>query len=362
MPVYCFFAIIVYIVILILMSMPKVIFDKKNVLVTGGAGFIGSHLCEELIQTCKVICVDNFCTGTEANIDHLLHNPDFVFINHDMSEPLDLETLPELKKFKVAFQGIQEVYNLACPMSTKNFAANRQATLLANSYGVKNALDLAVKYNAKMLHFSSSVVYGLRGEGVPEKIKEDFKGVVDVLSDRACYDEGKRFAETMVNDYRRMFNIEAKIVRIFRTFGPRMPLNDNQMIPDFINNALDNQDLTIFGDANFSSSFCYVSDVVDAAIKTMDSNLSGPINIGSEEDIKISDIAQFIIEETKASSKIIFADKVLFMGDLPLPDIFVARNDLGWMPVMTLKNGLKKTIFDLQAKKQVRGFGINEVA
>jgi len=338
--------------------MPKVIFDKKNVLVTGGAGFIGSHLCEELMETSKVICVDNFCTSSESNIDHLLHNPDFVFINHDMSEPLDLEALPELKKFKISFQGVQEVYNFACPMSTRNFEANRQGTLLANSYGTKNALDIAVKYGAKFLQASSSVVYGLRGDGVDGKIKEDFKGVVDVLSDRACYDEGKRYAETMVNDYHRMFNLDTKIIRIFRTFGPRMPLNDDQMIPDFINNALDNKDLTVLGDENFSSSFCYVGDVVDATLRMMDSAMSGPVNIGAEEDVKIADIAKFIIEETKAKSKIVFAEKVLFMGDLPLPDIFIARNELGWMPVMTLKNGLKKTIFDLQAKKQVRGFGL----
>lgn len=335
----------------------KIIFDKKNVLVAGGAGFIGSHLCDELIKTCKVICVDNFVSGSERNIDHLLANSDFVFINHDVSKPLDLALMPELKKFKVEFQGIQEIYNLACPMSPRHFLENRLATLEANSFAVKNLLDLAIHYNAKFLHFSSSVVYGPRRSDDPEfKARETDPGVVDQLSSRAAYDEGKRFSETMVTTYRELYNIDAKIIRVFRIYGPRMESDDGQMIPDFINNALEDKDLTINGDENFSSSFCYIEDLLDAAFKLMHSDLSGPINIGSDVDCKLIDLAKIIINEVGSKSKIVHAENTVFMTELILPDIHLARNELGWMPVVTLENGLRKTIFDVKAHKKLQSF------
>ncbi|MCX6798323.1 MAG: NAD-dependent epimerase/dehydratase family protein, partial [Candidatus Falkowbacteria bacterium] len=192
----------------------KVIFDKKNVLIAGGAGFIGSHLCEELVKTCKVICVDNFSSSTEKNIDYLLANPDFVFINHDLATPLDLEAQPELKKFKIEFQGLQEIYNLACPISPKRFLANRLNILLANSYVVKNLLDYAVKYEAKFLQFSSSVVYGNRNTKESWQVKEEDLGLVDNLSERSAYDEGERFAETLVFNCRRVHGLDAKIMRL----------------------------------------------------------------------------------------------------------------------------------------------------
>ena len=337
--------------------MPKrVIFDKKNVLVAGGAGFIGSHLCDELIKTDKVICVDNFISGNERNIDHLLSNPDFIFVNHDLSKPLNLEGLADLKRFKVEFQGLQEIYNLACPMSAKSFLENRLATLLANSYGVKNLLDLAVKYNSKFLQFSSSVVYGPRKKDNPKfKVKETDLGEVDQLSERSSYDEGKRFAETLVNNYRALYNIDARIVRLFRTYGPRMTHNDDQMIPDFITNALTNKDIVISGDENFFSSFCYVSDVIDAVIKMLSSNVAGPINIGSDVDIKLTDLVKMIIKETESQSQIVYEESKLFVSELLLPDIYQARNELGWMPVVTLENGLKKTIFDIEANERLQG-------
>jgi UDP-glucuronate decarboxylase len=331
----------------------KVIFDKKNVLVTGGAGFLGSHLCDELIKEAKVICLDNFSTGDEKNIDHLLAEPDFEFIRHDITEPINLEDLPELQRFKIAFQGIQEIYHLACPMSPRDFNKNRILTLLANSYGVKNVLDLAVKYEAKFLHFSSSVVYGHQYKK-NKKIKEDEMGVVNILSPRNAYDEGKRFAEAMVANYRQVFNLDAKIIRLFRTYGPRMKLNDEQMVPDFINNALDNKDLVIYGDENFSSSFCYVSDAVDAAIKMMASNLNGPINIGSDVEINLTDLAKKIIDLTKASVSIKYENELLFMKPLHIPDITKARNELGWMPVIPLSKGLEKTIYELRATKGLK--------
>jgi len=334
----------------------KVIFDKKNVLVAGGAGFIGSHLCDELVKTNKVICVDDFITGSERNIDHLLANPDFIFINHDLSQPLDLESKEELKKFKVEFQGIQEIYNLACPMSPRRFMDNRLANLLANSYVVKNLLDLAVKYQAKFLQFSSSVVYGPRHKDNPgRQVKETDLGLVDQMSERSSYDEGKRFAEAMVNNYRSIFNIDAKIVRLFRIYGPRMEHNDDQMIPDYINNALDGRDITIYGDEDFASSFCYVDDAIDGALKFMNSELPGPLNIGSDIDIKLKDLVELIIKETGSQSKIIYEEGRLFVSELVLPDIYLAKNELSWMPVVTLENGLKKTIFDIKANKRLQG-------
>ncbi|MFZ4631893.1 MAG: NAD-dependent epimerase/dehydratase family protein [Patescibacteria group bacterium] len=334
-----------------------VIFDKKNVLVAGGAGFVGSHLCDELIKTCKVICVDNFITGSEKNIDHLLANSDFVFINHDLSKPLDLEGHEDLKKFKIEFQGLQEIYNLACPMSPRKFLNNRLATLISNSYVVKNLLDLAVKYDSKFLQFSSSVVYGPRRTDNPElKFSESDAGAVDNLSDRSSYDEGKRFAETMTNNYRSIYNIDAKIIRVFRIYGPRMEQNDDQMIPDFINDALENKEIVIPGDENFSSSFCYIEDLLDAVTKLMSTKISGPVNVGSDVDLKISDLVNFIISETGSESKVTFTPSPLFVSELVLPNIRRAKEELGWMPVVTLENGLKKTIFDIQANKRLQGF------
>ncbi len=336
----------------------QVIFDKKNVLVAGGAGFIGSHLCDELVKTNKVICVDNFISGSERNIDHLLANPDFVFINHDLSQPLDLEKAQELKKFKVEFQGLQEIYNLACPMSPRYFMENRIATLAANSYAVKNLLDLAVKYNSKFLQFSSSVVYGLRKSDKPgEMVKEGDWGTVDHLSERSAYDEGKRFSETMVANYRSVYNIDARIIRLFRTYGPRMQAEDGQMIPDFITSALENKDIVINGDETFSSSFCYINDVIDVIGKFMNSELPGPINIGSDVDVNLTDLVKIIIKETNSQSKITYTDRHMFITELALPDIHLAKNELGWMPVVTLENGLKKTIFDIDANKKLQGFG-----
>jgi len=333
--------------------MKQIIFDKKNILIIGGAGFLGSHLCDELVQSAKVICVDNFSSGEEKNIDNLLANPNFRFIRHDMSEPIDLEKFGELKEFKIEFQGLQEIYNMACPTSPIHFEKNRIANLLANSYAVKNALDLAVKYKAKFMHFSSSVVYGLRTSD-NSFVKEDNVGVVDMLSDRCSYDEGKRFAESMVKTYKDVYSLDAKIVRIFRVYGPRMPLDKGHMLPDFISNALDNKDLVIYGDPNFSSSFCYVSDCLDAVLKMMQSDSFGPINIGSDRDVNVSELANKIIQMTGSKSKVVYSDKMLFMTPLRLPDIALVRDLFGWMPLVSLEDGLAKTIRDLQANKGVK--------
>jgi UDP-glucuronate decarboxylase len=337
----------------------RAIFEKKNVLVAGGAGFIGSHLCDELIKTCKVICLDNFSTGNERNIDHLFAEPEFVFLRHDLKEVIDLEKEPSLQKFKIQFQGIQEIYNLACPHSPKNFERNREVVLMANSLVMKNILDLTRKYEAKLMHFSSSVVYGPRRDG-NEKIKEEDIGLVDFLSERASYDEGKRFAETFVKTYRDIYGLDAKVVRPFRIYGPRMPLNDNQMIPDFIRDALDDKDLVIFGDDNFRSSFCYVSDLLDAVLKMMETDSTGPLNVGSDVDLKVTDLAQKIINKVGSNSKIAYQPSHFFMTELCLPDIGRASNELGWMPVVTLEKGLEKTINDLRASKGLKGISEDE--
>jgi len=334
----------------------RAIFDQPNALVAGGAGFIGSHLCDRLIQTSKVICLDNFSTGDERNIDHLLADPNFEFIKHDIAEPFKLEEFPELEKFKIEFQGIQQIYNLACPTSPIHFEENKMATILASSYGVINLLNLAKEHQAKFLHFSSSVIYGARNEH-PGKVQEDEIGKVDLLSRRSSYDEGKRFSETIVDNYRQIYGIDAKIIRLFRIYGPRMKLNEGHLIPDFINSALDNIDITIPGDANFSSSFCFIDDCVSAAIKLMASDLNSPVNVGSDVNMNLTKICHIIIKFLESKSRVKYSDKHFFITELCLPDISKAKEELGWMPVITLENGLAKTIDDLRASKGLKTVG-----
>ena len=315
----------------------KPIFEKSNVLIIGGAGFIGSHLCDELIKSSKVICIDNFISGSEENIDHLLQHSDFEFIKHDINEPIELETLPELEKFRVKFQGVQEIYYLASPTAPKEFEKNLMATALVNSLGLKNALDLARQYKAKFLFSSASVVYGPRRSNDVLFQESD-------LSPRASYDEGKRFAETLVRTYQQVYGLDAKIARIFRTYGPRMKLDVGHMLPDFIFSALENKDLIIYGDENFSSSFCYITDLIQGLVKLMKSGESGPINLGSDLDYKLVDIAQQIIALTNSKSQMVFREPLLFMTPLGLPDISLAKERLGWFPIMLLEDGLKAAI------------------
>ncbi len=323
---------------------------RKNVLITGGAGFIGSHLCDALIKNSNVICVDDFTSSSERNIDHLLQHPNFEFINHDVNEVLDLEKIPELKKFKISVQGIQEIYHLACPTSPKNFEKMKIKTLKTNIISTINMLELAVKYKAKFLFTSSAVVYGPRRKEDPY-FKESDVGSVNFISPRACYDEGKRFAETAVITYREVYNLEAKILRIFRTYGPRMPLFEGHMIPDFVLQALNNKPLIIYGDESFDSSFCYISDIIDGMIKMMESNEVGPFNLGHPEKYKMIDLAKKIIELTGSKSEIIFRPPLLFMTPLGLPDISLAKEKLNWYPVVSLEEGLKKTIDDIKVNR-----------
>ncbi len=328
------------------------VLDRKNIIITGGAGFIGSHLCERLIAENNIICIDNFISGNQDNIAHLLTNPNFEFINHDISQPIDLESFPELERFNIRSLSVQQIYNLACPTSPKEFEKYKQETLDANSLGVKNMLDLAVQYRTQFLQASSSVIYGPR-DMRQDYFNEKHEGKVLTISPRACYDEGKRFAETSVATYQQTKNLDAKIARIFRTYGPRMRLFDGQMIPDFIVAALDNKDLVIYGDESFRTSLVYVDDVVDALIRLMSSDLAEPVNIGGIDDYNITDVAKKIIELTDSKSRIEYQDSLLFMTDLGLPDISLAKERLQWVPITRLEEGLQKAIDYAKANKSV---------
>jgi UDP-glucuronate decarboxylase len=328
------------------------IFEKKNVLVTGGAGFIGSHLCERLLKEAKVICLDNFSNSDPATINHLLQYADFEFINYDVNKPIDLNQFDELDKFKVKFQGIQEIYHLACPTSPKDFEKMKLQSLWSNSSAMANTLDLAVKYHAKYLFTSSAVVYG-DDQGKGEKFREDNLGIVNQLSDRACYDEGKRFAESCVATYRQVYGLDAKIARVFTTYGPHMRLFDKQLIPDFIINALEGRDLVIYGDKSFSTSLCYVSDMVDGIVRLMG---TGPeikvANLGGEKAVRYAEVADMILKMTDSKSKLNFENPLLFLTKKGIPDISYAKGSLDWLPLVRLEEGLRKTIDYIIAKKE----------
>jgi UDP-glucuronate decarboxylase len=316
--------------------------EVKNILITGGAGFIGSHLCDRLIKEGNVICLDNFIGGDVNNIKHLLQKPNFRFIKHDINQRFDLENFHEIKDFRVDIHGIQEIYHLACPTSARNFNQLKMQTLQTNSIGTINILELTKFYKAKLLFTSSSVVYG------PKKASGSFKenesGVVNFIGPRACYDEGKRFSETAIITYRDLYGLEAKIVRVFRTYGPREVLFDGQMVPDFVLQALSNKPLVIYGDESFSTSLCYISDLIEGLIKVMESKENGPINLGHSQEYKLFDLAQKIIDLTGSQSKIEFLQALLFMTPLGMPDISLAKEKLGWYPIVRIEDGLKELI------------------
>lgn len=320
----------------------------KNILVTGGAGFLGSHLCDQLVKDNNVICLDNFIGGDLNNIKHLLQIPNFRFIKHDVNQSLDFQKFPELKEFKIDIYGISEIYHLACPTSAKNFNQLRIQTLQTNCLGTLNVLELARFYKAKMLFTSSSVVYGpRRKDNLP--FKETDIGAVNFVGPRSCYDEGKRFAETEIVTYRDVYGLEAKIARIFRTYGPREMLFDGQMVPDFVLQALTNKPLIIYGDENFSTSLCYVNDIVEGMMSLMDSKENGPVNLGHPQEYKLKDLAQKIIEMTGSQSKVEMRPPLLFMTPLGLPDISLAREKLNWFPITRLDEGLKEVIDYIRA-------------
>lgn len=329
-----------------------IIFDKKNILVIGGAGFIGSNLIEYLLEDHKVICIDNLTTGNIENINYLLQFPDFSFIKHDMSDVLDLENLQELEKFRITWQGIQDIIYLACPTSYKDPEKFAIETIKANSIALKNALDLAIKYEARFLLGSSSAIYG-NAEDVDGLISEEYIGKNDHLELRSAYNEGKRFAETMVYNYANHYKLDTSIARIFSTYGPRMILNDGRMIPDFIESALKGEDIIIYGDENTKSSFCYIEDLNDALLKLMDHPYNKPMNLGNPELVSVKYVAEKIIEQTNSKSKIIFKESFKHIQRKLTPDINLAKETLSWMPTISLEIGLKKTIEHVQRVRSI---------
>lgn len=331
--------------------MPKeVIFDKKNILVAGGAGFIGSHLCDELVNGNKVICLDNLLTGDDANIAHLLQNPDFKFINHDITVSIDLAKQPELRDFKVEFQGLQEIYFLASPASPRDYERYPIETMAANSLGLKNALDMAVKYKAQFLYVSGPAVYGAPESKKP--IREDYVGRVDQLSARACYAEAQRFGETLVNNYRLKENIDAKIVRVSNCYGPRMRLDDGRLIPDIVRLAVKGEPINLAGRAKDKGAYFFISDLIRALIKAMEVPEWGPFNLASEWEMTMKEVAEKIIKTAGSVSVISYQES----GDTsvqPMLDISAAKEKLGWFPVVLFDEGIKATVDYLSAQKDI---------
>jgi UDP-glucuronate decarboxylase len=302
----------------------------KQILVTGGAGFLGSHLCEKLLaKNHEVICLDNFFTGRKVNIDHLRDHAHFELMRHDITQPVILE--------------VDEIYNLACPASPIHYQYNPIHTIKTNVLGAINVLDLAKQVNAKVLQASTSEVYG-NPEQHPQS--ESYWGSVNPIGIRACYDEGKRCAETLFFDYHRRYQVPIKVARIFNTYGPRMDLNDGRVVSNFIVQALQNKPLTIYGKGLQTRSFCYVDDLIEALMLLMESpeQMTGPINLGNPHECSILEIAELIRELTGSHSEIIFLPAV---SDDPVqrqPNINQAKSSLLWQPKTHLKVGLEKTI------------------
>jgi UDP-glucuronate decarboxylase len=303
---------------------------STKVLVTGGAGFLGSHLCERLIDAgCDVLCVDNYFTGTKDNIAHLVGNPRFEAMRHDVCFPLYVE--------------VDEIYNLACPASPVHYQFDPVQTTKTSVHGAINMLGLAKRVKAKILQSSTSEVYG---DPTMHPQQESYRGNVNPIGPRACYDEGKRCAETLFFDYHRQHETEIKVARIFNTYGPRMHPDDGRVVSNFIVQALTGDPITIFGDGSQSRAFCYVDDLVEGLIRLMntDASVTGPVNLGNPAELGIRDLAETVIELTGSKSKIEYRDLPEDDPTQRCPDITLAEKYLDWRPKMALKDGLEKTI------------------
>jgi len=303
---------------------------QKRILITGGAGFLGSHLCDRLVaKEHDVICLDNFFTGNKKNISHLLGKPNFELIRHDLVQPIFLE--------------VDEIYNLACPASPVHYQCNPVKTVKTCIMGSIHMLGLAKRVKAKILQASTSEIYG---NPTVHPQKEDYWGNVNTIGPRSCYDEGKRCAETLFFDYHRQNRVNIRVVRIFNTYGPRMHPNDGRVVSNFIVQALTNKDITVFGDGSQSRSFCYVDDMIEGIIRMMDASddFIGPVNLGNPHEFTILDLAKKIIEMTNSKSNIVYNP---LPQDDPLqrkPDINLAKEKLKWQPNVKLEEGLVKTV------------------
>lgn len=300
-----------------------------RVLVTGGAGFIGSHLCERLLKDGnRVVCLDNMFTGTYNNIASFFDNPNFEFVNANIINPLQLD--------------VDKIYNLACPASPIQYQYDPIMTTKTSVIGAINVLDLARKVNARVLQASTSEIYG---DPMVHPQTEDYRGNVNTIGPRACYDEGKRVAETLFFDYKRQYNVDVRVIRIFNTYGPRMLENDGRVVSNFIVQALHNKDITIYGDGSQTRSFCYVDDLVEGMIRVMNNDgFSGPINLGNPCEKTILELAEMILEKTKSSSKIIFKELPVDDPTRRKPSIELARKIIDWEPRVSISEGLDKTI------------------
>ncbi len=303
---------------------------RKRVLVTGGAGFLGSFLCERLLaEKCDVICVDNFYTGTKRNIIHLLENPYFELVRHDITFPLYLE--------------VDEIYNLACPASPIHYQNDPVQTTKVNVHGSINMLGLAKRLKAKILQASTSEVYG---DPTVHPQPENYWGNVNSIGIRSCYDEGKRCAETLFFDYYRQHRVNIRVVRIFNTYGPRMHPNDGRVVSNFIIQALSGRDITVYGDGGQTRSFCYVDDLIEGVIRMMNAadELVGPVNLGNPHEFTILELAEKVIQLTGSKSRIVFKELPQDDPARRRPDIRLARERLGWEPQTKLADGLVRTI------------------
>lgn len=301
----------------------------KKTLITGGAGFIGSHLCKALLKKGKkVIALDNMFTGTYDNIRELYSNPNFEFINADVICPMQLD--------------VDEIYNLACPASPIQYQYDPIMTTKTSFLGALNVLDLAKRNDAKVLQASTSEIYG---DPLVHPQTEDYRGNVNTLGPRACYDEGKRVAETLFYDYKRLYGVDTKIIRIFNTYGPHMLENDGRVVSNFVVQAMYNKDITIYGDGMQTRSFCYVDDLVTGMIAVMEKEgFAGPVNLGNPHEITILELAEMIIRKLNSHSKIVFRELPVDDPVKRKPDISLAMRVLNWHPTVTIEEGLENTI------------------
>lgn len=302
--------------------------NAKKILITGGAGFIGSHLCERLLKTGnQIICLDNFFTGSKENLKHLIDNKNFELVEHDIINEFSTE--------------IDEIYNLACPASPPHYQYDAIKTTKTSVVGAINMLELAKKAGAKILQASTSEVYG---DPQVHPQKETYWGNVNPIGVRSCYDEGKRCAETLMMDYHRQYGVDIRIVRIFNTYGPNMDINDGRVVSNFIVQALKGEDITVYGNGSQTRSFCYVDDLVDGIIKAMSAKYIGPINLGNNSERTIVDFAKLIIELTGSKSKIVYRELPSDDPTQRQPDLSLAKEKLNWQPTTDIKVGLTKTI------------------